>query len=126
MITFSNEVHEAAQKLGQFYLLKNHNDYNKAEEEIRSLGIIKLEVIDNTICVHLSRVGMFIGAKGLNLQKLEKFLGNPIKIYEENNIVDLIVPVNYDDDYLEFESLIENILFTQNEDHYYDYEEFPH
>lgn len=113
MTKFPEEVRQAAQQIGQFYLQKNKNDYKKTEQEILSLGITKIDTPDeNTICIHLSRPGLFIGCKGQNLENLEKFINKKIKIYEENNILDLIVPYQEDDDYLEFEYLMETSMYN--------------
>lgn len=82
--------------IGAFYLAK-HNDYDKAEDEIRRIGFTNVELIDNCASVKftVARPGLFIGPMGRNVDELAKYLGKTIKIVEElNYFPDMIVPVD--------------------------------
>ncbi len=83
-------VHEAAMKIGVFYLQKNNGDYKKTEEEISKLQISKIEVDDTlpnsvVISITTARPGMLIGRRGQNIDELTQYMGTKIKILEEKD-----------------------------------------
>jgi len=94
-------------KIGEFYLEKNKDtdtlkNFNKATEEIYSLGITQLILKRNKIIITLQRPGVLIGKRGENIDSLSKFLNMEIDI-KEDNIISWILPIymdSFDYDYL--------------------------
>ena len=90
---FSKEVIEVAQRIGQFYLEKNHGDYEKTKVEILSLLITSVEVTEGKVIIKTSRPGLLIGKRGINIDNISTFLDKKIHVLEEReNIVDCITP----------------------------------
>lgn len=56
-----------------YYYEKNNNDCEKAYEEIERLKIQKIEVCRKQLFIWLTRVGIFIGARGENIDDLTKY-----------------------------------------------------
>jgi len=100
------ENRDIAQVIGAYYLEKNNNNYYKTGEDIRNLGITQIEHKRDTIIITLQRVGLLIGRRGENIDKLQKFLVRETK-YTKLNIKDdktisWLIPIDYSDynDYL--------------------------
>ncbi len=73
---------EIAQLIGEYYLDKNlefEDNYLRAREELRALGITQIEFKKGDIIITLARPGLLIGRHGDNLNALEKFLGLKMK-----------------------------------------------
>ena len=83
----SEEIKDAARKIGQFYLEKNYRDFKAAEIEINRTRITKLEVLDNIITIYTERPGILIGVRGENISALEKFLNAKLRIIEEIDVL---------------------------------------
>jgi len=104
MKKYSQEVIEVAQKIGQFYLEKNGGDYVKVEDELRLLDITNIEVTEEVcksckckgrvISITLTRVGLFIGKRGENIDKIGEMLGCKVKVIEEmDSIYNHLIPL---------------------------------
>ena len=91
-----NKVKEAAASIGQFYLKKNNQDYQKTETEILNLHISKIEVNEDNVTITTARPGLLIGSKGTNIGNLEKYLNTKIKILEEKDPLNSYL-IPYDD-----------------------------
>lgn len=99
--------------IGQFYLQKNQNDYEKAEAEITDLRISKVEVAGKTVTITAARIGKLIGKRGTNVDALGKFLGMEVKMIEDDLYNHLIpVPEMTDREKADEEAMLE---FYQNE-----------
>lgn len=88
------------QKIADFYFEKNSKKtktigeaVKASQDEIFSLGLTKIEYDKSaqTLHVHLSRPGLLIGNKGVNIENLQNHLGMDIKIFEQYKIDDVIV-----------------------------------
>ena len=99
MIT--EDIKDVASKIGFYYLQKNNNDYKKTYQELESLRIQQILVLDSsTITIILSRPGLLIGVRGTNLDNLEKFINKSIYIVEaRETILDYLMPMNLDELY---------------------------
>lgn len=112
---FPKETQEVARLIGLFYLEKNNNDYVATEEEIKRLQITDIEVEHCEIIVELSRPGLFIGKRGENVEQLQKYLhehGFKRKLHikeAKQNILDFLVPYEYNDEDLGFPSFEDEI-----------------
>lgn len=95
------KLHEAATKLGQFYLNKNGGDYAKATDELYRLHIKEVAVADDgTVTLTVGRIGLLIGKRGTNIDALSKFFGHPIRCVEDtNSILDIVIPRPLEDFY---------------------------
>ena len=86
----SQEVKDVAERIGQYYLEKNHGDYASTELEITSLHISEIQV-DNSlahsiaISITTARPGLLIGKRGTNIDALEKYLNTKVKIIEDKD-----------------------------------------
>jgi len=92
---FSNKVKEIAAQIGNFFLVKNKNDYVITQKEIESLRISNITVSDNSVTIELGRPGLLIGPRGRQISDLQRYLGLEILIIEKETIVDYLVPINY-------------------------------
>ena len=96
----SDEIKELASRIGFFYLEKNHHDYIKAEEEIKSMAITALTIKEDgdlSIEITVGRPGILIGPKGTNIEKLAKYLGRRVLIKEDtDNLLSYLIPQNPD------------------------------
>jgi len=91
-------VVEVARRIGLFYLQKNSQDYAKTEKELTDLRISKIEVDVKNVTVYVSHVGLFIGRRGENIDKLSKFLKLEVKIVEDrDSIYDALIPRKLED-----------------------------
>ncbi len=103
MLTREQEI---ARKIGLFYLEKNGNDYAKTEEDLNKLRISRLEFIqvpcktcghqEERLQITLERVGLLIGKRGENIDKLVKYLGQEVNIKEEDHILSWLIPIDYE------------------------------
>lgn len=94
-------VKDVASKIGFYYLQKNNNDYKKTYQELESLRIQQIIVLDiDTITIILSRPGLLIGKHGTNLENLKKYIDKSIYIVEATEtILDYLMPLNLDELY---------------------------
>jgi ribosomal protein S3 len=105
------ENREVARLIGEFYLSKNipsKEAYEKARENIVSLGIVDIKTFRDTIIITLQRPGLLIGRKGKNIDELQKFIQTKTKYrkidIKEDKIISCLIPYdysNYPDDYLD-------------------------
>jgi hypothetical protein len=118
----ANEVVDVAKKIGLFYLEKNLNDYDKTYDELLSLQITNLDVIDNWVVITTARPGQLMGKRGENIDGLSLHL-SPLKINiveESNSFIDVMMPVDPDTDYDEYyaqdlNEMLKNIQQTPNQ-----------
>lgn len=71
--------------IGQFYLQKNNEDWEKAIDEITQLRITNMRIVDDKLEITSNRPGLIIGPKGSNINALEKYLKIQIMIKEEKH-----------------------------------------
>jgi ribosomal protein S3 len=92
-------VAEMARRIGLFYLQKNNQDYEKTEKELTDLRISKIEIdVKGVVFITLARVGLFIGRKGENIEKLNRFLKSDVRIVEDmDSIYEALIPHNMED-----------------------------
>jgi hypothetical protein len=101
---------EIAKKIGDFYYdieAKKTDDPYKASNEacksIQMMGIKDIGIVDEQIVIRLSRPGLLIGEKGLNLDSLVSHLSEgkdkrvKIKIVE-SRLDEFLYPYIYDED----------------------------
>lgn len=87
------KVKGVAKKIGEFFLQKNNNDYERTADEITNLHITKLEDDGDKIRITLGRPGMLIGKRGEQVDKLISYLGRKLHIIEDpDGLVDHIIP----------------------------------
>lgn len=91
---FCKRTIAVAQKIGAYYLKKNNGDYDKAADEITNLRITEVLVVkEKQLVIKCSRVGLFIGKRGHNIEDLSKFLGMEVNVIENlQSIEDFIIP----------------------------------
>jgi len=129
MNKISDEVRKVAQTIGRFYLDKYDGDYKKAEEQLRLLDISKIEVTEEVckscrckgrvISITLTRVGLFIGNKGENIDKLGELFNCKVKIIEEmDSIYNHLIPYPIEDDW-DIDWEIPDCYNDYNDDNYY-------
>lgn len=94
---FSNEIKALADKIGEYYLQKNRNDVDAANEEIQRLAITDLSLDGGVVTIKTRRPGMLIGVRGDNIKKLEEALGLKIKIIEQASVEDLMLRIDEGD-----------------------------
>ena len=100
---------EIAKKIGDFYYdieAKKTDDPYKAANEtcktIQMMGIKDIGIVDGQIVIRLSRPGLLIGERGINLSNLITHLSNKdsrvkIKIIE-SRLDEFLYPCIYDED----------------------------
>ncbi len=88
-----------ARRIGSFYLKKNNQDYAKTEKELTDLRISKIEIdLKGVVFITLGRVGLFIGPKGANIEKLNRFLKADVRVVEDtDSIYEALIPHNMED-----------------------------
>jgi len=64
---------EVARSIGYFYE-KKYNDTQKSLNEINMVGINNIEVVGEKVKITTTRPGILIGAKGSNIEALQKHL----------------------------------------------------
>lgn len=99
------QLREYARRLGLYWLKKHDGDYDMAAAVLLRLQVTNLRVRpDGSLEVTTSRPGLFIGARGENVQGLEESLGVPIRVVEDSvGLYDAIIPrpePEYPEDYL--------------------------
>lgn len=93
--TMTDDIREIAAKIGQFYLNKNNYDYNITRKELLELNIHNIQIINfpfKKILIYTSRPGLLIGKRGQNFKALEAWIGYPIEIKEQENLLWYLVP----------------------------------
>lgn len=60
--------------VGEFYLRINNNDQEAAQEEIRRIGFLRLDLFDDLIVMEVRRPGLLIGPRGERCQQIQDFL----------------------------------------------------
>ena len=60
--------------VGEFYLHINNNDQEAAQEEIRRIGFLRLDLFDDLIVMEVRRPGILIGRRGERCQQIQDFL----------------------------------------------------
>lgn len=94
----TDAVKKVAAKIGQFYLIKNNGDYEATAKEIDSLRISKIEVEEDKVVIVSPRVGLLIGKRATNIERLAKFLEVEVKLLEDmDNLYDYLVPRPYNE-----------------------------
>jgi len=89
----SHEIAIISGLIGQFYLHKNNDDYEKAGDEVKNLFITDIQVDETTVSITCSRLGLLIGKRGENIGNLEKFLNKKVKIFEaKDNLLNYLIP----------------------------------
>lgn len=101
------ENKEIAQHIGNYYLERNNNDYLNTAEDIRNLGITRIDHTKDTIIITLQSCGLLIGRRGENIDKLLTYLISKTKYskidIKEDKIIGWLLPYDYSNDYLEDE-----------------------
>ena len=92
-----------AELIGEYYLLKNNNDYTKTQEELRNLGVHEIKTFMHTITITLMRPGLLIGRRGENIENLQKYIFsktdyNKLDI-KEDKVLWYMMPQDYSDEY---------------------------
>lgn len=86
------KIQQVIKSIGEFYLQKHNGDARKANKEIDDLRITKIEFyknqylnieLEDRITITTMRPGFLIGAKGINIENLSKYIGKNIHIVEE-------------------------------------------
>jgi len=90
----SKQTKEVAEKIGEFYLTKNNNDYQKTAEEIRSLRVTEIIAINDFVVIKVGRPGLLIGKRGQNIDALQAATGKKFYIIEveDNDIESHLIP----------------------------------
>jgi len=105
-----NKNRDVARLISEFYLNKNRENpietmYDKAREEIQSLGITNVNINKDTVTITLSRCGLLIGRRGENIDKMQSFLSEALKRkisinIIEDKIIQYLIPY-YEDGFLD-------------------------
>jgi hypothetical protein len=75
------EVNAVCLRIGTFYRNKFGNN-DKALQEVESLGISNIDIVNGYLEITLLRPGKLIGVRGKNIDELGTFLGMNVKIIE--------------------------------------------
>jgi ribosomal protein S3 len=95
------ELQAAARLIQDFYINKYNlrelkDQYNKAREDILTLGITQINVKKDKIIITLRRPGMLIGRHGINIDNLAEFVRKNSKYnhihIEEDKVMDYLIP----------------------------------
>jgi ribosomal protein S3 len=78
--------------IGEFYLKKHANDYEKTREDLRNLLISDVICAYDVVIIKTSRPGLLIGKKGENITALEKHLEKRVAVVEVNSFSDWLMP----------------------------------
>ncbi len=90
---FNQASVEAAYRIGQFYLQKNDGDYDKTQQELYQLQISSVTVEDGVVTIHAARIGLLVGRRGENVDRLTHFLGQKVRLIEDfDSIYDHLIP----------------------------------
>ena len=60
--------------VGEFYVHINNNDQEAAQEEIRRIGFLRLDLFEDLIVMEVRRPGILIGRRGERCQQIQDFL----------------------------------------------------
>lgn len=71
---YSGKEKEIFRRIGEFFLELSNNDYELAKNTIKDLGITKINVLSETIVISLSRPGLLIGKRGVQINSLTNYL----------------------------------------------------
>lgn len=95
---FSQELKDIADKIGRFFLQEYCDDKDKTREFLQQLQIQDIAIEDGKIAITVSRVGLFIGRRGRNIERLVGFLGRNIIVKEAKECwYDHLTQFDYDD-----------------------------
>jgi ribosomal protein S3 len=89
-----NKNRDVARLISEFYLDKYINGttreqmYEKARNEIQSLGITNVIINKDAVTITLSRCGLLIGRRGENIDKMQMFLSKELKRKISINIIE--------------------------------------
>jgi len=86
----NQQIVEIVGKIAQHYYSTSLSVHS-AIQKVLELGISKIEESGGVVYITLSRPGLLIGHKGINIYTLEQILGKKIGITQEKSIVDKIV-----------------------------------
>lgn len=93
----TQEIKDIAMQIGQFFLNRNNGDYVKTEKQITDMRINNISLsTDGKLVIELSRPGLLIGRKGIQITDLTNYMGRPIHIVETmEHVYDYLVPRPY-------------------------------
>jgi transcription antitermination factor NusA-like protein len=90
-------ITDIAVRIGKFYLNKNNSDYKKTEQEVISLRIQNIALVEDKIHITTFQPGILIGKRGENIGKLQEWLGKKIHVIEaEDDLLYYLIPCHWE------------------------------
>lgn len=86
---FTEQEKEVLTKIGEFFLLKNNQNYSETEIQLRKMQITDILVTKERITVTLRRPGLLLGFRGGLITELQEYLGVEIAIVEAQELVQI-------------------------------------
>jgi len=95
---FTEQEKEVLTKIGEFFLLKNNQNYAETEIQLRKMQITDILVTKERITVTLRRPGLLFGVRGRLITELQEYLGVEVAVVEaqDRNLYEWLIPIRID------------------------------